>query len=199
MKPLYIEAIAFLSGIVNVYLLTRCSLWNWFFGIITVSLYAIIFFNNKLYADMGLQGVFLLFQFYGLYQWTHGDREKKPMAIQIMNHFTCFSLALTAMVLFSGISVILKYHTDSTTIYADAMMTALSLVAQWMMSKKYLHHWILWVVVDLISIGLYISKHLYLTALLYSLFLLLCIQGYSQWRKMLNKPAWPHSIAIKPA
>ena len=63
MKLLYIEVIAFLSGIVNIYLLTRCSLWNWFFGIITVSLYAIIFFRTKLYADMGLQGVFLIFQF----------------------------------------------------------------------------------------------------------------------------------------
>ena len=59
MKLISIETIAFTSGIVNIYLLTRCSLWNWFFGILTVSLYAIIFFNIKLYADMSLQGVFL--------------------------------------------------------------------------------------------------------------------------------------------
>ncbi|WP_143549546.1 nicotinamide riboside transporter PnuC, partial [Rickettsiella grylli] len=75
MKLLYIEMFAFLSGILSVYLLTRCSLWNWFFGIITVSLYAIIFFNAKLYADMSLQGIFLFFQFYGLYQWCYSHPE----------------------------------------------------------------------------------------------------------------------------
>jgi nicotinamide mononucleotide transporter len=195
MKLLTIEAVAFVSGIVNVYLITRCSLWNWFFGIATVSLYAIIFFNTQLYADMGLQGVFLFFQFYGLYQWCYGSREKKPIAMQIINHSTCFSLALVAVVLFAGISFILKHNTDSTTVYADAAITTLSLIAQWMMSKKYLHHWILWIVIDSLSIGLYISKSLYLTALLYSVFMLLCIKGYYQWRETFTKSVCSHSPA----
>ncbi len=199
MKLLNIEALAFISGIVNVYLVTRCSLWNWFFGITTVSLYAFIFFNTKLYADMALQGVFLFFQFYGLYQWRYGIHKKKPIAMQVINHSTCLSLALVAVVLFAGISFILKYNTDSTTIYADATITTLSLIAQWMMSKKYLHHWILWIVIDSISIGLYISKTLYLTALLYSIFMLLCIKGYYQWKEAYLKSVWIHSFAlIKP-
>lgn len=195
MKLLNIEMLAFMSGIINVYLVTRCSLWNWFFGITTVCLYAFIFFNTKLYADMGLQGVFLVFQFYGLYQWRYGSRERKPLVLQIINHSTCLSLALVAVVLFTGISSFLKYNTDSTTIYADAIITTLSLIAQWMMSKKYLHHWILWIVIDTISIGLYISKTLYLTALLYSIFMLLCIKGYYQWREVYHKSALPHSFA----
>jgi nicotinamide mononucleotide transporter len=195
MKLFYIETIAFMSGVVNVYLITRCSLWNWLFGIITVSLYAIIFFNTKLYADMGLQGVFLFFQFYGLYQWCYGSNEKKPIVMQIINHSTSLSLALVAVVLFAGISFTLEYNTDSTTIYADATITTLSLIAQWMMSKKYLHHWVLWIVIDLLSIGLYISKTLYLTALLYLVFMLLCIKGYYQWKETLNKSMWSHSIA----
>ncbi len=190
MKLLYLEIVAFLSGIIGVYLLTRCSLWNWFFGIITVSLYAIIFFNTKLYADMGLQGVFLFFQFYGLYQWCYGHREKKPITMQIIDYSTCFFLVLIVIILFSVISFILKHNTDSTTVFADALVTALSLIAQWMMSKKYLHHWILWIIIDLISIGLYITKTLYLTALLYSLFMMLCIKGYYQWRVVYNKSVW---------
>lgn len=195
MKLLYIEALAFISGIVNVYLLTRCSLWNWFFGITTVSLYTIIFFNTKLYADMGLQGVFLFFQFYGLYQWRYGTRQKQSISIQIIDYATCLSLMLVAVALFAGISFILKYNTDSTTVYADATITALSLIAQWMMSKKYLHHWILWIVIDSLSIGLYISKTLYLTALLYSVFMLLCIKGFFQWRENFSKSIWTHSTA----
>lgn len=197
MKLLYIEVIAFISGIVNIYLLTRCSLWNWFFGIITVSLYAIIFFRTKLYADMGLQGVFLIFQFYGLYQWCYGNRGKKPIAMQIMHYSKGLSLVLAAIVLFVSISFILKHNTDSTTIYADTTITTLSLIAQWMMSKKYLHHWVLWIVIDFISIGLYISKNLYLTSLLYSVFLLLCIKGYYRWRETLINSILPHSIAVK--
>lgn len=195
MKLISIEAIAFTSGIVNIYLLTRCSLWNWLFGILTVSLYAIIFFNTKLYADMSLQGVFLFFQFYGLYQWCYGSKKNKPIAMQVVSLSTCLSLVLAAIILFAGISFILKYSTDSTTIYADATITALSLIAQWMMSKKYLQHWVLWIIIDLISINLYISKTLYLSALLYLVFMLLCFKGYYQWRETLNKSTWSHSIA----
>lgn len=195
MKLISIEAIAFTSGIVNIYLLTRCNLWNWFFGILTVSLYAIIFFNIKLYADMSLQGVFLFFQFYGLYQWRYGSKENKPIALQVVSLSTCLMLVVAAIILFAGISFILKYSTDSTTIYADAMITALSLIAQWMMSKKYLQHWVLWIIIDLISINLYISKTLYVTALLYLVFMLLCFKGYYQWRETLNKSTWAHSIA----
>lgn len=195
MKLLSIETIAFTSGVVNIYLLTRCSLWNWFFGILTVTLYAIIFFNIKLYADMSLQGVFLFFQFYGIYQWCYGSKENKPIAMQMLKLSTCLSLVVAAIILFAGISFILKYNTDSTTVYADATITALSLIAQWMMSKKYLQHWILWIIIDVISINLYISKSLYLTSLLYLIFMLLCIKGYFQWRQTLNKSIWSHSVA----
>lgn len=195
MKLISIEAIAFTSGIVNIYLLTRCSLWNWFFGILTVSLYAIIFFNIKLYADMSLQGVFLFFQFYGLYQWCYGNKENKPIAMQQLDLSTGLSLAVAAIILFGIISFTLIHNTDSTTVYADATITALSLIAQWMMSKKYLQHWILWIIIDVISINLYIIKSLYLTSLLYLVFMLLCIKGYYQWRQVLNKSIWPHSLA----
>lgn len=195
MKLISIEAIAFTSGIVNIYLLTRCSLWNWFFGILTVSLYAIIFFNIKLYADMSLQGVFLFFQFYGLYQWCYGNKENKPIAMQQLNLSTGLSLAVAAIILFGIISFTLIHNTDSTTVYADATITALSLIAQWMMSKKYLQHWILWIIIDVISINLYIIKSLYLTSLLYLVFMLLCIKGYYQWRQVLNKSIWSHSLA----
>jgi nicotinamide mononucleotide transporter len=195
MKLFYLEVFAFISGIVNIYLLTRCSLWNWFFGVITVSLYAIIFFNTKLYADMSLQGIFLFFQFYGLYQWCYGTHEKQLIGIQVINYSTCLSLILTTVILFVGISFFLRHNSDSTTVYADATITALSLIAQWMMSKKYLHHWILWIIIDVFSIGLYINKTLYLTALLYFVFMLLCIKGFFEWKGTLSKSIWSQSIA----
>lgn len=197
MKLFCLEVIAFISGVVNIYLITRSSLWNWFFGIITVLLYSLIFFNTKLYADMGLQGVFLAFQFYGLYQWQYGSSTRKPLSIKVMNQSTYFPVFISGIILFAGISFILKQYTDSTTIYADACVTVLSLIAQWMMSKKYLHHWMLWIGIDILSIGLYLSKSLYLTALLYSIFMLLCVKGYYDWKRVMTKSTneWSHSIA----
>jgi nicotinamide mononucleotide transporter len=197
MKLFYFEVIAFISGVLNIYLITRSSLWNWLFGIITVLLYSLIFFSSKLYADMGLQGVFLAFQFYGLYQWQYGSSARKPLSIQVMNQSAYLPLFISAVILFSAISFILKQYTDSTTVYADACVTALSLIAQWMMSKKYLHHWLLWIGIDILSIGLYLSKSLYLTALLYSIFMLLCVKGYHDWKKIMLNPTdkWSHSVA----
>ncbi len=115
--------------------------------------------------------------------------------MQMLSLSTCLTLDIVAIILFAAISFILKHNTDSTTVYVDAMITALSLIAQWMMSKKYLQHWILWIIIDLISINLYISKSLYLTSLLYLVFMLLCFKGYYQWRQTLNKPIWSHSVA----
>ena len=115
--------------------------------------------------------------------------------MQMLNLSTYSWLTVAAIILFAVISFILKHNTDSTTVYADATITSLSLVAQWMMSKKYLQHWILWIIIDVISINLYISKSLYLTSFLYSVFMLLCIKGYYQWRQAFSKSICFHSLA----
>lgn len=180
MNFLHLEISAFIAGLLNIYLTTKASLWNWFFGIITVILYMLIFFNAKLYADTSLQGVFLAFQFYGIYQWLYGS-EGKALSIQSADPSLYYSILVTSTLLFAVISFILNKYTDSPTPYADALVTACSLVAQWMMSKKYLQHWILWIFVDSVSIILYAYKALYLTAFLYFIFLILCIKGYNNW------------------
>ena len=185
MNFFYLESFAFIAGLLNIYLATKSNLWNWLFGIIAVVLYAIIFFNAKLYADMSLQGVFLAFQFYGVYQWLYGGQHRKPLDIQLANRTIYYHSLAVSAILFIAISFLLNHYTDSTTVYADAWITTGSLIAQWMMSKKYLQHWVLWIVVDIFSVMLYGYKALYLTALLYFIFLLLCVKGYSNWQQTL--------------
>lgn len=109
-------------------------------------------------------------------------KERRPLNIQLADESIYHKISIILPIIFITISYILKHYTDSTTVYADTWITSISLLAQWMMSKKYLQHWLLWILVDLCSIILYLYKSLYLTSLLYFIFLLLCIKGYKNWK-----------------
>lgn len=180
-----LEIIAVMAGLLNVYLAARASLWNWFFGIITVSLYAIIFFHSKLYADMSLQFIFLALQFYGWYQWLHGGNHHAALEVRKADNKIYLTALIATLTLYTVIAYVLKNYTDSTTIAIDSFTTALSLVAQWMMSKKWIENWWLWMLVDVISIRMYLIKHLYFTTGLYALFFIICMLGYFTWRRYL--------------
>lgn len=177
------ELIASLAGLLNVYLAARDSIWNWFFGIITVSLYFIIFFQVKLYADMSLQAIFFCLQFYGLYQWLYGGKEKTELWVTKASYSILIKASLASLGLFVFFVFILTHFTDSTTYYTDAFITSLSLVAQWMLSKRWLENWCLWIIVDIVSIAMYFNKHLFLTSGLYAVFLVIAALGYWHWYK----------------
>lgn len=187
----YLEIPATLAGILNVYLAARTNIWNYLFGIIMVSLYMVIFFDAKLYADMCLQFIFFSLQFYGIYQWLHGGKNHTHLNITQANKKIWWIAVIATLLLFFSIAYVLARYTDSNSVYIDAFTTALSIVAQWMLSKKWLENWLLWIIVDIISIKMYIFKNLYLTAGLYLLFLIICCIGYYQWRKslILSPPA----------
>lgn len=176
-----LELPAALCGLLNVYLAARANVWNWLFGILTVSLYLVIFYQVKLYADMSLQSVFLMLQFYGFYQWQYGGEQHCALAIDSMPKASWKWLLLGGLLIAAVISWILKTYTDSTQIPLDVFTATLSLAAQWMMSKKYIQNWLMWIVVDMVSIYMYVIKHLYLTAGLYLVFLVICISGYISW------------------
>ncbi len=181
----YLEAPATIAGLINVYLAARANIWNWLFGIITVTLYMLIFYQVKLYADMSLQFIFLILQFYGCYQWLYGGKNHAELDVQRASYsIYLFALSLT-LILFAFIAFILHTYTDSTTVIIDAITTAMSLVAQWMMSKKWVENWWLWILVDVISIKMYLFKLLYLTSGLYAVFFIICCMGYMTWRKQL--------------
>lgn len=185
MLPNYLEIIATSAGLINIYLAARANIWNWLFGIITVSFYTLIFFRAKLYADTGLQIIYLILQFYGYYQWRRDDAQYSSLQVHKADRKTFFLALSMFFSLFILLTYFLQYHTDSTTVLIDAVTTALSLVAQWMMSKKWIENWWLWMLVDVISIKMYLVKHLYLTAGLYATFFILCCLGYYTWNRKL--------------
>jgi nicotinamide mononucleotide transporter len=176
---------ATLFGLLNMYLAARTNIWNWFFGIFMVSIYIVLFFSVKLYADMGLQVIYLVLQFVGLYQWLYGGKNSHALCISRISPLTVGKCMLAFILLFTLISLFLKHFTDSTTFYIDAFTTSLSLIAQWMFIKKWLENWLIWIVVDMVSMYMYIIKNLYATSLLYGIFLGICVYGYYQWKRQL--------------
>ncbi|MGM0665703.1 MAG: nicotinamide riboside transporter PnuC [Bacteroidota bacterium] len=188
----YIEVFGALTGILYVILEIRQNIWLWPLGLITSSVYIWVFFTSKFYADMGLQTYYVLISIYGWYWWLKGgekkyDREALPVTGISMKLLTI--LAAVFIILFALIYFILVSYTDSPLPLGDAFTTALSIVATWMLARKIIEHWILWVVADLVSMALYIYKGLYPTVVLFAVYTVMAVIGYNEWRKtMLRSP-----------
>ena len=181
MSPLEIAATVF--GLWSVWAYTRESMWAWPAGLLNVLLYIVLFWNGKLYGETGLQIVFTVLQIYGWWCWARGDGRGDALTITRTSVRLWGTLGLIAAAAIVPLGLALDRWTDSTTPWWDAVPTILSLVAQWMISKKKLENWYVWIVVDLISIPLFASKGFYLTAGLYAVFLILCIIGARAWSR----------------
>lgn len=185
----YIELLGFIFGLLYIILSIKQNIWCWPVGFITSALYIYVFFVSKFYADMGLQVYYLLVSIYGWYYWMFGARSKRQDDLKISKTKLKLGIYLTivTILLFGVISFILVNYTDSELPYWDSFTTAASFVATWMLAKKIIEHWIIWVVVDFVSLGLYIYKGLYPTVILFAVYTILAILGYLQWKKELKK------------
>ena len=181
MSPL--EIVAALFGVVSVFLSVRQNIWSWPTAIVNVGLYIVIFGEARLYADAGLQVVYVVLNAYGWYHWLYGGKNRTELPV------TRTSLRLWGILAAIGVAgsvllgTFLARFTPDPLPYLDASTTATSLIAQWMMTRKLLENWIIWVAVDVFYIGIYISRSLQVTAVLYLVFLLLSAFGYVQWRR----------------
>jgi len=185
----YIELLGLIFGLLYILLSIKQNIWCWPTGFITSALYVYVFFVSKFYADMGLQVYYLFVSIYGWYNWMYGSKSKKQDDLKISKSgiVQIIYLALATLVLFVVISYILTHYTDSEIPYWDAFTTAASFVATWMLAKKIIEHWIVWIVVDFVSLGLYIYKGLYPTVILFAVYTILAILGYIEWRKQLKR------------
>lgn len=179
-----LELIAALLGVISVWLLVRRNVLAFPIGIVMVILYAVVFYQTKFYADMGLQFIYVIMQAQGWYEWTRGDRdaEDKISIIRLNQR----QWMLTAVLLLIGTLLIgytMHRFTDAALPWVDAFTTSLSLLAQWWMNKKYLENWALWIAVDIIYLYQYTAKALYFTTALYAVFLVLAWMGWQEWRK----------------
>ena len=179
------EVLAVITGIISVYLSTRENIWSWPTALVNVALYFVVFYEAKLYADMGLQVVYFALSVYGWYEWLYGGENRTELHVSRTPRALGIRLAIIGIACAAVLGTLLARFTDAALPYIDSATTSTSLVAQWMMTRKILENWAVWVAVDVVYIAMFIFKRLYLTAGLYAVFLVLAVMGYVQWKRSL--------------
>ena len=179
----WLEWVGTISGFICIYLATKESIWNWPVSIISVIAYTFIFYENKLYGDTGLQLYFLGTAFYGWYFWLKKTPAAADKPITTLSLKEWGFVAVSTVVLTVLLSLYLKSYTDTDVPYIDGFCTAMSFVAQLMMTRKILENWVLWIIVDICYVPLYFHKNLALTAVLYFVLVILAVIGYLDWKK----------------
>ncbi|MDB5873010.1 MAG: hypothetical protein JWQ07_2452 [Ramlibacter sp.] len=185
------EILAFVTGLASVWLTRSMHVANWPVGIVSVLCFVVVFLDAKLYADALLQLAFVALGFYGWWRWsrpTAGAHEVSVSNAPLAEIGA--SLAVCALATW-GCAMVLRHGTDSPAPWADAAVSALSLLATWAQARGRVECWFAWIVVDLIAIPLYWSRSLALTAALYVLFLLLCVAGLAAWQRRLPARGQP--------
>ena len=181
--PQLLELLAAITGIICVFLQTRENIWAWPFGIVSVSILVYVFQQNALYSDMILHVIYIALNGYGWWYWSSHQATSNKTPIRILTRSQM--LGWTGVVLVG--SVIWGYGMNSWTTadlaYADAFTTVGSLTAQFLLAKKVLQNWVIWIIVDVVAVNVYLYKELYFTAGMFVVFLLLCMKGYRDWRK----------------
>lgn len=173
-------------GLIYVWLSIRQSIHTWTAGIITSLLYCLVFFNAKFYAGVGLQIYYVLISIYGLWSWQHGGGSAsgdERLKVSCTSTTLWIRLFLVNLLLTFIIYYLLVIYTDSPIAFGDASTTSLSFIATWMLARKKIEHWILWVFIDLVSAGLYLYRGLYPTVILFLVYAVMAGIGYYEWRK----------------
>jgi nicotinamide mononucleotide transporter len=183
----WFESTAALLGLISIYFQIKQKIFYWPIAILMVSMYIVVFYKSGFYADMSLQFYYLGVSIYGWYFWIAGNKQKQSnnntVPVSSLNGKQILTALGFSTLFFTIILIILKYFTDSEVPYGDAFTTALSFVATWLLARKILENWLFWLIVNVVSSGLYIYKELYATAVLFIILSILAVLGYVKWKK----------------
>ena len=183
----YLELLGVTLSILYLLLSIRQNILLWPVGIVGALIYMVVFFQSKFYADMGLNGYYFLISIYGWITWSKARlKDKHGMAVIHVGIVRSGLLLAITLFLFLLIGYLLDNYTDSPIPYWDALTTSGSIVATWMLTRKIIEHWIIWVIVDLISLGLYVYRGLYPTAVLFAIYTAMAVIGYIQWNRSIK-------------
>jgi nicotinamide mononucleotide transporter len=180
----WLEIAAVVISLVMVICNIREIHWGWLLAIIASLMYFALFWHSRLYGDGSLQIFFALVSLWGWWQWLRGAaRDESTLHVSRLTPRGRFAALASCIVLWPAIGWFLLSYTDTDVPWWDAFPTAVSLVAQFLLGRKYLENWALWMLVNVVSVALYSYKGLWLTAALYVLFLALCVPGWRTWQR----------------
>ncbi len=153
---------------------------------VSVTLYAIVFYDARLYADMGLQGLYFGLAVYGWWAWMHGGAGHGELEVSLTPRRMCGVLLFVATLGGILLGQTLTRFTNASLPFMDSMLTSFSIAAQWMQTRKLLESWLVWLALDVFYVGMFLYKELYLTAGLYTVFLVLAAMGFAGWRRSMR-------------
>lgn len=182
-----LEWVAVVTGFACVWLAARESLWNFPVAIVSCGLYVVVYYQAALYSDCFLQTMFIALALLGWYQWLYGGQNRAELPVTRTPAREWVGCAVFVAAYTLGVGYYLQHHTDAALPHWDAFTTAGSLSAQYLLIRKRLENWVLWVIVDIIYVPILWYKHLYPTSALYALYLGLAVYGYVEWRRALRK------------
>ncbi|GMR14765.1 MAG: nicotinamide riboside transporter PnuC [Gammaproteobacteria bacterium] len=189
MSPWEMAAVAF--AITYLLLAVRENVWCWLFAFVSTAIYTILFRDVSLLMDSALNVYYMAMAVFGWYQWTRGgtsisagsNEESHTLAIQLLSKRQ-HGLIIVSILLFSGVSgyLLSKYSTAAWP-YVDSFTTWASVIATYLITRKYLQNWLYWIVIDAVSVPLYIERGLKLTALLFAAYIIIAVVGYISWQR----------------
>lgn len=182
----WIENTAVITGLIYLFLSIKQNIWCWLFGIVSSAVYVVVFFGAKIYADMMVQLYYVIMGFYGWVHWLRVNETKEmkgELPVIRLNSRLTLLLFLISLVLFFVMAWFLKTYTDSPVPWIDSFTTSLSFIATWMLARKIIEHWLIWVIVDAVSVGLYYYRGLYVSIILFVVYTVLAVYGYFEWKK----------------
>lgn len=187
----YLEILGTIIGLIYLWLEYRASIYLWIASVVMPIVYTFVFLDAGLYADMGIQIYYILASIYGFicWSWAIGRKTNKNAVEELKISHTprrlITPLSIIATLLTFAIAYILISFTDSNVPWCDSFTTSLSIVAMWLMARKYIEQWWVWLVVDVVSAGVYIYKDLYFTAGLYAFYAIIAYFGYKKWKELM--------------
>jgi nicotinamide mononucleotide transporter len=184
----WIEIAGSILSLIYLYLSIKQKTSLWVYGFLCSALYIVVFFESKFYADMTLQFYYLGVSIYGWISWRLGkEHTGSDLPVKKIRLKQAIPLLLATIVIYIFYYFVLVRYTDSPVPKADSLVTALSIIATWMLARKFIEHWLIWIFVDGFSSGLFFYKHLYPTAILFIVYTFMAIVGYFQWRRSLQQ------------
>ncbi|MEO8361332.1 MAG: nicotinamide riboside transporter PnuC [Vicinamibacteria bacterium] len=176
-----LEGVAFVTGAICVWLTVKGNVWTFPLAIINVSAYFFVFLKARIYGDMALQVVYLVLNLMGWYMWLFGGEKHTALKIRHSGRNELIAVGVLIPVIAVALWRTLIYLGGSASL-GDAVTTSISLGAQWLMNRKLVENWHLWIIADILYVPLYITRNLHLTAILYAVFLVMAVIGLFEWK-----------------
>jgi nicotinamide mononucleotide transporter len=173
--------------VLAVRLTARENVWCWPVGIVNVTLSGVVFLHARLYSSTALQVVYLVLSVYGWYEWLHGGKDHGRLQVSHTPARWLAGLLVAGVTVSVLLGSFLRYRTDAALPFWDAGTTAFSLVAQWMITRKWVESWMVWIPVDVVYVGMYLSQGLHAFTGLYAVFLALAVLGLLEWRRSMAR------------